>query len=119
MPHFVKTFLKMRFVPSEEFYSALSYMPPTPLPRHTGCPQAGRGEGESGSARVRAERQEHRTESQSWQTQACLWLSSTFCPFRDSPPPPANRLGRANLILPHKMLKGLLFGGSREQDEHL
>lgn len=28
MPHFVKTFLKMRFVPSEEFYSALSHIPP-------------------------------------------------------------------------------------------
>lgn len=41
-----------------------------------------------------------------------LGLSGTHCPL-----PPANREGRSDLILPYKILKGLLFGGSREQDK--
>lgn len=38
MPHFVKTFWKMRFVPSEEFYLAFPPRAPTHLPRQKGAP---------------------------------------------------------------------------------
>ena len=76
MPHFVKTFLKMRFVPSEEFYSALSHMPPPTSPGKQVLlrPGVGDGKGERSQVKHRETGRDLKmsVEDHSWQTQPCF-----------------------------------------------